>query len=176
MEENKAIDKIKKIRRVIKIVLLAGILAALLAVGAYYLADAWGYEFRMEVMGCAWAAVLLYCVGIAGCVIWLLGTGCSYPRQNAWSRLLQRAACVIGILAVLAGLFCCLVLWYLGFAFGMREERTAVVDGTEYIARMHTSGWECSSISYHEKVNFALCEKEAEWVDDYDYEVWQSYQ
>lgn len=175
-EENITIDKLKKIRRIICILLAAGLIAVLLAVGAYYLADLYGYEFRAEVMGFGWVATLIYCAGIAGCVIWFLETAFPYPRQHIWGKVLQRIGCVLGITATLGALFCCLVLWYLGFAFGLREERIAVVDDITYVARMETSGWECSAISYHKRVNFALCEKEAEWVEDYDYEVWGSYE
>ena len=54
-------------------------------------------------------------------------------------------------------------------AFCIPEERTVLIDGERYTARMETTG-----ISYHKQRALVFCDQ-AGRETEFDYELWQSY-
>jgi hypothetical protein len=172
MMDSKA--KIKKISKRIALLLIIGSIIAGVSLLGGVIANRFGLQYRAFVLGILWAVFLLLALGIVGCVVWLLGTLFSYPLKTQLHRVLLKLGCAVAIAVVVVATVWGGFLALLVFAFTMPEEKTAVVDGVTYVARLETTGLETTGISYHKPVGGLFCQQQG-WETSFDYELWTSY-
>ena len=89
-------------------------------------------------------------------------------------RIFLKLVCVILAAAIVVGTMCGAFMAYLVFAVSIKDEKTVVISDTKYVARLETTGWETTGISYHKIIGVIFCEKSG-WERDFDYELWRSY-
>lgn len=167
-------QKIRARAKLCALILAAGVGFAALAALVGAVAGTAGLEYRAGVIGVFWLLGTLCAFAWIGSVFGMIGALFGCPLRKTLHRVLLRLGC-----AVLAGALLIASLYgglfaFLCFAFSIRDERTAVIDGTAYVARLETTGLETTGISYHRIVGLLFCEKSG-WETEFDYERWRSY-
>ena len=137
-------------------------------------AEAVGLEYRACTAAIIWTGFILTAFALVGCILWFLCVLFCCPLKKRMCRIGLKLVCVSLVVVIIAGTVCGCFVTYLVAAFSLNDEKTAVVSGTKYVARLETTGWESTGISYHKIVGLIFCEKSG-WEVDFDSELWRSY-
>ncbi len=154
--------------------LLKYFLVMIFAAALYFLtkiiAGNFGLEFRSGFSKAALLICILCSVVFALLALLLLAKLLGVPGMAK----LARAGIGVGMLVILLGELAVLAASPLIAAFCIPEERTVLIDGERYTARIETTGFETTGISYHKQRALVFCDQ-AGRETEFDYELWQSY-